>query len=173
MTNHQSNAAESYDDLIAACGLNLRRLPVIERTIKRCREAVASQSTALAHVPWELITQDEAMELCVDALSRNGNALLLVPVPLRTEGLCLLAVSMNPLAIQFVPEDVRIEALCIAAVKGSPWALTYIPRTRRTPQVIRHALQAGMSLETMVLHGFVDERDLKAPTPQPADVLSV
>ena len=60
-------------------------------------------------------------------LENDGDALVHVPLKLRTLELCRKAVSNSGWALKYVPEALLTEEICCLAVADYPQAIRYVP----------------------------------------------
>ena len=66
-------------------------MPVLCRRVELCREAIRRNGLMISHVPSELASK----ELCLEAIAQNVQAVLFAPAKLRTPALWLAAMRRS------------------------------------------------------------------------------
>jgi len=84
----------------------------------------------------EVCEDENTLQICLDAVKKNGMDLLYVPSDFRTEKICIEAVKQNGLAMKYVPKEIiALPNFCLRAVSYDPDALIYIPDELLTLQI--------------------------------------
>ena len=90
--------------------------------------AIKQDRYIFSHLPEELIYD---REVCLTAVTYNGEALNRVPWELRDKEICLAAVTENGEALDEVPAEIIDREICIVAVSNSVRAIYSVPRNIR------------------------------------------
>lgn len=117
-----------------------------ERSYDLCKAAVQSAGRRFAHnesilrlIPAQFITN----EICLEAVSANGEALRDVLQPQRTREVCLEAVRRYGWGLCDVPRRLRFdEEICWAAVRNDGRALSFVPNEIRTHAMLIHVVSS-------------------------------
>ncbi len=138
---------DQFEMRFLAAGTQGRRMledvPDAKKTPELCRQAVSDCGLALVYVPRWLQTQD----LCRVAILQDGMALGAVPKGFKTPEFCLEAVQQNGMALAYVPEGLRTREICTEAVRQSPSALHFVPERLKTKALCLMAVkQDGRAL---------------------------
>jgi hypothetical protein len=125
----------------------IKYIPYKKLSTELCKLAVLSNVEAIKYFPSEFQTQEicnivaqtnrvqlielidkkyQNSEMYVDAIKRDGYALLFVRKDLQTEELCKLAVQQNGYVLQYVRDDLQTEEICKLAVQQDRDALRLV-----------------------------------------------
>lgn len=112
-------------------------IPEHKKTLDICLEAVKKDGWALMHVPEDKKT----IEIYLEAVKQNGLSLCEVPEDKKTLEICLEAVTRDAWALQYVPEDKKTVEICLKAVKRHGCSLKYVPKDKKTIEVCLEAVK--------------------------------
>jgi hypothetical protein len=102
-------------------------------------------------------TDEETLNIALNAVKQNANALYYVPDRLKTPELCLLAVKLNGYALHHVPDELKTPEMCMIAVKHYGDALEAVPDELKTPEMCMISVNKnGYALEDV-------PKELKTP----------
>lgn len=112
-------------------------LPIRITTCVFCSIVVGINPSILRYIRSSPSKKCITKEMCITAVSWNGNLLEYVPSKYRTKKVCRIALCSNIEAIAFVPSKILTESLCIEIVSIHPGHLRRIPEKLRTKKVYK------------------------------------
>lgn len=110
--------------------------------VDNCRKNFRSSRSILDFIPYDYITSD----LAIEALKKNGDALLDIPYKLKKSGFITyemykIAVSELGDSLRGVPRDVKTKELCEMAIFNDGRALRFTPEEYITEELIIQAIK--------------------------------
>ena len=78
-------------------------------------------------------------DMCVTAVSEDGNAIVFVPEQFRTPEIYALSCRFHGFNLRLVPPELRTKEMCETAVMSEVAALQYVPEEYRTEELYRKA----------------------------------
>ncbi len=111
-------------------GWHLKNFKQKNITYTMCLEAITKHGSALQLVPEQYRTK----EIYAIACKTYGYILKDIPPDFLTHEICFDAVKSAGTALQYVPEKYLTEELCLAAVLKEPLAFQYVPKEILTPE---------------------------------------
>ena len=109
-------------------GEHLKSFKEENRTYEVCLAAVSHDGNALIHVP----LRHRSYEMYFNACSNAGIMLRVVPNEQKDEKLCMAAVSSDGMSLSYVPEEMKTAKLCQLAVHKNAAAIQFVPSTMVT-----------------------------------------
>lgn len=138
---------------------DLKRVPLIFRTIELCLEAFEQYPGALAYFPEELINESLAKKI----VFKNGIALRYLPYKFITSKLCYIAAKNGAVLGIDIPEEFYQENLLSAVIERSDWQMERVPISFITEDLLvlyvkngrgawldRYCKQSGISKQTVL-----------------------
>lgn len=98
-------------------------------------------------------------EMCLEAISKNGQLLSIIPLELQNEQMYLMAVKNDGTSIKYIPEEFHKENVCIEALNNNIEAFQYIKN--KTNNVIEHLLSLNYCLINHVQDIIIDDNFLQ------------
>ncbi len=121
-----------------ACNYRCTKPYIIDGNMcKKCLDAIRDRTyEVLCYIPKECKTY----ELCLAAVTKNGNAFVYVPEEHKTHEMCMSAVKNTGEMIRRIPFKIMTYEICVAAVRNDKKVLYYIPEEYKTYELCMVAI---------------------------------
>lgn len=154
-------------------GMLLKKIQKKQQTPEMCKVAIHQNPNALQYASKKCID----INICLDAVKRNGKLFIHVPDNFKTEEMCLLAVKTDSTLIENVPAKLRTKEICMISITDKLENLRYstqelicemlnkdglllklIPKKEQTVEICNVAINQNPMALKYAAQKYVDEK---------------